>query len=208
MLYQRYFLRMNQSNTTHILSLLLALVLSLAAVHIFFIPIDGGMGSSTFANVSSMRRPNITTPQNRTSFIVQHNATAAPALGMDKIGPRDDGSGGGGSGNSTNSHDANSYAHMINHSHYGLANTASQRDSLVLSNSHSIGARGTVDGVRRKRKHGMPQRHRAPIKTYVLKSINNIDFYEIDAKTALSHHSQYYCFHSIALLHLCVRNKL
>ena len=40
MLYQRYFLRMNQSNTTHILSLLLVLILSLAAVHIIFIPID------------------------------------------------------------------------------------------------------------------------------------------------------------------------
>ncbi|XP_055378499.1 uncharacterized protein LOC129610136 isoform X2 [Condylostylus longicornis] len=34
MLYQRYFLRMNQSNTTHILGLLLILVLALASVHI------------------------------------------------------------------------------------------------------------------------------------------------------------------------------
>lgn len=40
MLYQRYFLRMNQSNTTHILSLLLVLVLSLAAVHIILIPME------------------------------------------------------------------------------------------------------------------------------------------------------------------------
>ncbi|KAJ6635699.1 Adenylate cyclase type 6, partial [Pseudolycoriella hygida] len=40
MLYQRYFLRMNQSNTTHILSLLLALVISLAAIHIIFMPLD------------------------------------------------------------------------------------------------------------------------------------------------------------------------
>lgn len=40
MLYQRYFLRMNQSNTTHILSLLLALVISLAAIHIVFMPLD------------------------------------------------------------------------------------------------------------------------------------------------------------------------
>lgn len=40
MLYQRYFLRMNQSNTTHILSLLLALMLSLAAVHIILIPME------------------------------------------------------------------------------------------------------------------------------------------------------------------------
>lgn len=37
MLYQRYFLRMNQSNTTHLISLLLVLVISLAAVHLTFI---------------------------------------------------------------------------------------------------------------------------------------------------------------------------
>lgn len=36
MLYQRYFLRMNQNNTTHIVSLLLALVLLLVSIHIFF----------------------------------------------------------------------------------------------------------------------------------------------------------------------------
>ncbi|ALC43989.1 CG43373 [Drosophila busckii] len=36
MLYQRYFLRMNQSNTTHILVLLLALVLALSCTHIVF----------------------------------------------------------------------------------------------------------------------------------------------------------------------------
>lgn len=40
MLYQRYFLRMNQSSTTHILSLLLALMLSLAVVRIVLIPTD------------------------------------------------------------------------------------------------------------------------------------------------------------------------
>ncbi|XP_073840464.1 adenylate cyclase type 6 [Musca autumnalis] len=36
MLYQRYFLRMNQSSTTHILVLLLALVLALSSAHIVF----------------------------------------------------------------------------------------------------------------------------------------------------------------------------
>ncbi|KNC26256.1 hypothetical protein FF38_01147, partial [Lucilia cuprina] len=36
MLYQRYFLRMNQSNTTHILVLLLALILALSSAHIVF----------------------------------------------------------------------------------------------------------------------------------------------------------------------------
>uniref|UniRef100_A0A1I8PK05 adenylate cyclase n=1 Tax=Stomoxys calcitrans TaxID=35570 RepID=A0A1I8PK05_STOCA len=36
MLYQRYFLRMNQSNTTHILVLLLALILALSSAHIVY----------------------------------------------------------------------------------------------------------------------------------------------------------------------------
>lgn len=36
MLYQRYFLRMNQSNTAHIVSLLLGLVLLLATIHVVF----------------------------------------------------------------------------------------------------------------------------------------------------------------------------
>ncbi|XP_034481214.1 adenylate cyclase type 6 [Drosophila innubila] len=36
MLYQRYFLRMNQSNTTHILALLLTLILALSCTHIVF----------------------------------------------------------------------------------------------------------------------------------------------------------------------------
>ncbi|XP_017080398.1 adenylate cyclase type 5 [Drosophila eugracilis] len=36
MLYQRYFLRMNQSNTTHILALLLALILALSCTHLVF----------------------------------------------------------------------------------------------------------------------------------------------------------------------------
>lgn len=47
MLYQRYFLRMNQSNTTHILSLLLALVLSLAAVQIILIPMESNQSHRT-----------------------------------------------------------------------------------------------------------------------------------------------------------------
>lgn len=36
MLYQRYFLRMNQSNTTHILALLLTLILALSCTHLVF----------------------------------------------------------------------------------------------------------------------------------------------------------------------------
>lgn len=55
MLYQRYFLRMNQSNTTHILSLLLALVVSLAAIHIIFMPLD----SSNFSYYTVHRNESI-----------------------------------------------------------------------------------------------------------------------------------------------------
>lgn len=57
MLYQRYFLRMNQSNTTHILSLLLALVISLAAIHIIFMPLD----SSNFSYSTVHRNKSIET---------------------------------------------------------------------------------------------------------------------------------------------------
>lgn len=52
MLYQRYFLRMNQSNTTHILGLLLALVLSLAAMHIILIPME----STSFYHKQTVQR--------------------------------------------------------------------------------------------------------------------------------------------------------
>lgn len=46
MLYQRYFLRMNQRSTTHTLGLLLALVVSLAAVHIILIPMESPIMSN------------------------------------------------------------------------------------------------------------------------------------------------------------------
>lgn len=46
---------MNQSNTTHILSLLLALVISLAAIHIVFIPLD----SSNFSYYTIHRNESI-----------------------------------------------------------------------------------------------------------------------------------------------------
>ncbi|XP_059621799.1 adenylate cyclase type 6 [Phlebotomus argentipes] len=48
MLYQRYFLRMNQSNTTHIVGLLLALVLILSVIHIFlaFTPWSGAIDTA------------------------------------------------------------------------------------------------------------------------------------------------------------------
>lgn len=47
MLYQRYFLRMNQSNTTHILVLLLALILALSSAHIVFTTIQVKRNFST-----------------------------------------------------------------------------------------------------------------------------------------------------------------
>lgn len=65
MLYQRYFLRMNQSNTTHILSLLLALVISLAAVHIVFIPLS----SSSFLPAGRLSATNESLLQNNTNII-------------------------------------------------------------------------------------------------------------------------------------------
>lgn len=61
MLYQRYFLRMNQSSTTHILSLLLALVLSLAAVHIILIPMES---TSPFQKILQRNRYNDTINNN------------------------------------------------------------------------------------------------------------------------------------------------
>lgn len=65
MLYQRYFLRMNQSNTTHILSLLLALVISLAAVHIVFIPLS----SSSFMSAQQLNVTNESLSLNTTNII-------------------------------------------------------------------------------------------------------------------------------------------
>lgn len=65
MLYQRYFLRMNQQNITNVLSILLAMVLSLAVVNIVFLQIDdrNGVGSDKmlFANNSIIILPNRTT---------------------------------------------------------------------------------------------------------------------------------------------------
>ncbi|XP_055909103.1 adenylate cyclase type 6 [Eupeodes corollae] len=56
MLYQRYFLRMNQSNTTHTLGLLLALILALIAVHIVLatLNIHYKNFSQTFSPFNSM----------------------------------------------------------------------------------------------------------------------------------------------------------
>ncbi|CAD7082581.1 unnamed protein product [Hermetia illucens] len=83
MLYQRYFLRMNQSNTTHILALLLVLVLALGTVHIAFNTINIqrnfsnlSKGNSTvvfhgnaFRNISQMENTTIMlSSMRRTNF--------------------------------------------------------------------------------------------------------------------------------------------
>ncbi|XP_055695668.1 adenylate cyclase type 6 isoform X2 [Lutzomyia longipalpis] len=60
MLYQRYFLRMNQSNTTHIVALLLALVLILSIIYIFFAITPWGFMSNTAdATFNSTRLPTL-----------------------------------------------------------------------------------------------------------------------------------------------------
>lgn len=67
MLYQRYFLRMNQSNTAHIVSLLLGLVICLATVHIIFSFIINGTPayinniSSTNLNMDQSNKINYST---------------------------------------------------------------------------------------------------------------------------------------------------
>lgn len=71
MLYQRYFLRMNQSSTTHILSLLLALVLSLATIRFSLIPLD-----SSFNNYrNSHRNHNNNSSSQNDIFNISFNLT-------------------------------------------------------------------------------------------------------------------------------------
>ena len=74
MLYQRYFLRMNQSNTTHILSLLLALVLSLAAVQIILIPMESAT-SQTHRNTLQRNRYNDEVNSNASNISPSLNRT-------------------------------------------------------------------------------------------------------------------------------------
>lgn len=100
MLYQRYFLRMNQSSTTHILSLLLALMLSLAVVRIVLIPTDvenvplknahrnrnNNNNSSNSINSSSRSVNNVDANQNiSTKFTFDTNANIS-AVALNLIG--------------------------------------------------------------------------------------------------------------------------
>ncbi|XP_022227289.2 adenylate cyclase type 5 [Drosophila obscura] len=54
MLYQRYFLRMNQSNTTHILALLLVLILALSGTHIVFTTLQLCRGGGSAMKLESL----------------------------------------------------------------------------------------------------------------------------------------------------------
>lgn len=83
MLYQRYFLRMNQSNTTHILSLLLALVISLAAVHIVFIPLS----SSSFQSVQRLAATNESFVQNNSNIIAEAEVIMTLAAEVVTVAP-------------------------------------------------------------------------------------------------------------------------
>lgn len=85
MLYQRYFLRMNQRSTTHIIGLLLALVVSLAAVHIILIPMETSNKAIGYRNryndsitngthlTATNRTNNITNPIDNAIGNVHHN---------------------------------------------------------------------------------------------------------------------------------------
>lgn len=80
MLYQRYFLRMNQSNTAHIVSLLLGLVLTLAAVQIVFAtivktPLNSPISSSIISSpsIELIQRNNLTGNDTRKKTISHLN---------------------------------------------------------------------------------------------------------------------------------------
>lgn len=77
MLYQRYFLRMNQSNTTHILALLLALIVALSSAQIVFTTLQirrnfAATNETTVATVASTTSNNVANGLSRES--VGHNA--------------------------------------------------------------------------------------------------------------------------------------
>lgn len=145
MLYQRYFLRMNQSNTTHILSLLLALVLTLVAVHIFFIPIEGGIkmtSSTSLANATAAAAggatatANSAVDQNRSSIIFENNtfnmAAARKEWKNQKLQNADETETANGN---SNIEIYNRTEEMVNHSYYGIENSNNNPNSL-LSNLH------------------------------------------------------------------------
>lgn len=136
MLYQRYFLRMNQSNTTHILSLLLALVLTLVAVHIFFIPIDGGIRMTSSSSLSNATPTKSAVYQNRSSIISQNDTFNVAAARKEWKNQGEQQNADETEANNSNNIDIyNRTKEMVNHSYYGIANNNNNQNSL-LSNLH------------------------------------------------------------------------
>uniref|UniRef100_A0A1I8N6E6 adenylate cyclase n=1 Tax=Musca domestica TaxID=7370 RepID=A0A1I8N6E6_MUSDO len=74
MLYQRYFLRMNQSSTTHILVLLLALVLALSSAHIVFKTMQ------VRRNMVALKFPHVESNNNITDFSLMAPNASYPYL--------------------------------------------------------------------------------------------------------------------------------
>ncbi|XP_017043039.2 adenylate cyclase type 5 [Drosophila ficusphila] len=75
MLYQRYFLRMNQSNTTHILALLLALILALSCTHLVFTTLQLRRSTSLLLEISEIRLDANSTAGNLTTTSIKPPAS-------------------------------------------------------------------------------------------------------------------------------------
>ncbi|XP_037721480.1 adenylate cyclase type 5 isoform X2 [Drosophila subpulchrella] len=76
MLYQRYFLRMNQSNTTHILALLLALILALSCTHLVFTTLQLRGSTSLLLEISEIGLDANATVGNLTTTTMKPPASA------------------------------------------------------------------------------------------------------------------------------------
>lgn len=80
MLYQRYFLRMNQSNTTHILALLLALVLALSCTHLAFTTLQLRRSSSLLLEIGQIGLDANATGGNLTTTTIKPPASTIPQI--------------------------------------------------------------------------------------------------------------------------------
>ncbi|XP_052844867.1 adenylate cyclase type 5 isoform X1 [Drosophila gunungcola] len=92
MLYQRYFLRMNQSNTTHILALLLVLILALSCTHLVFTTLQLQRSTDLLLEISEIGLEANATGGNLTTTTMKPPASAGqiahgrsfiPGLGLD-----------------------------------------------------------------------------------------------------------------------------
>jgi len=80
MLYQRYFLRMNQSNTTHILALLLVLILALSCTHLVFTTLQLRRSTSLLLEISEIGLDANATVGNLTTTTMNQAAFGFPWL--------------------------------------------------------------------------------------------------------------------------------